>query len=1095
MATTLALLAAGLPAFASVRYVDLNSANPTPPFTNWATAATNIQDAIDIADAGEEIVVTNGVYQTGGRAVLFTTMTNRVMVDKPLAVRSVNGPQVTIIQGYQLPGTTDGDGAIRCVYLTNGASLSGFTLTNGGTRAAGDMEMENFGGGLWCGSSSAIVSNCVVAGNSAYLAGGGAYQGTLKNCTLSGNSAPDGGGAAVSTLHHCTLNGNYAQDAGGGAVESTLNNCTLSGNSAPDGGGASGGTLNNCTLTGNSATNSGGGASQSTMNNCTLTGNSASNSGGGAFQCALNNCIVYYNAASTDANYAGSSTLNYCCTTPSPGSGVGNLDVEPQLASASHLSTDSLCLGRGTHAAVTGVDIDGEPWANPPAMGCDQYYSGSVTGALAVALLASYSNVAPGFSVDFQALISGRVSASRWEFSDGTVVSNRPYAAHAWNAAGDYPVLLRAYNETYPAGVTATTMVHVVAEVHYVALDSASPAAPYSSWATAATNIQDAVDAAAVPGALVLVTNGVYQAGGRPVSGTLTNRVAVDKPLAVRSVNGPGLTIIRGYQVPVTTNGAIRCVYLTNGASLSGFTLTIGATRSAGDVTREQSGGGLWCESTSAIVSNCVISGNSAANSGGGAYQGTLSNCIVNSNTSQFYGGGVYSGTLDNCTLSGNYAQSGGGAYGGALNNCTLSGNSAANYGGGAAGSTLNTCMLNGNYAQSGGGAGGGTLNTCTLTGNSAQFGGGAYGGGGTSCILNNCALTGNHAQDGGGAYIWTGYYFPYGGTLNHCTVTGNVADSSGGGVYGGGYYNCPINNCTLTDNSAEFGGGAFLGSLSNCTVTGNWANWAGGVYSGTLSNCKLTDNWASWAGGASHSTLDNCTITGNAADYGGGAYYSSLNNCIDIFNTATEGANYWNSSLNYCCTTPRPTSGLGNITSDPLFADYAGGNLRLQSNSPCINSGLNAYAPAGPDLDGNPRIAGGTVDLGAYEFQSPGSTISYAWLQQYGLVPDASVDSTDSDGDGLNNWQEWIAGTVPTNALSTLRLLDPIKAVLGLTVSWQSVSNRTYFLERATNLVAAPPFSLLTSNIAGQAGTTSYTDTSAVGAERWFYRVGVSSP
>src|SRR6266478_10216073 len=82
-------------ALADVHYVDVNSTNATPPYTNWTTAATNIQDGVDAAVAGDEIVVTNGTYATGGRSVDGLTG-NRVAVDKPLKVRSVNGPQFTI---------------------------------------------------------------------------------------------------------------------------------------------------------------------------------------------------------------------------------------------------------------------------------------------------------------------------------------------------------------------------------------------------------------------------------------------------------------------------------------------------------------------------------------------------------------------------------------------------------------------------------------------------------------------------------------------------------------------------------------------------------------------------------------------------------------------------------------------------------------------------------------------------------------------------------------------------------------------------------------------------------------------------------------
>jgi len=74
---------------------------------------------------------------------------------------------------------------------------------------------------------------------------------------------------------------------------------------------------------------------------------------------------------------------------------------------------------------------------------------------------------------------------------------------------------------------------------------------------------------------------------------------------------------------------ATRCVYLTNDASLAGFTLTNGVAPVPSEYGYEQSGGGAWCESSRATLVRCVLAGNTAASQGGGAAGGHLEDCVL----------------------------------------------------------------------------------------------------------------------------------------------------------------------------------------------------------------------------------------------------------------------------------------------------------------------------------------------------------------------------------------------------------------------------------------------------------------------------------
>ena len=231
-----------------------------PPFTSWETAANDIQSAVDEAFDGDVVLVTNGLYNTGGIVTPGHNLTNRILVSKSIILKSVNGPETTFIVGKAYNGT-NGPGAIRGVYLTNNVFFAGFSVSNGHTDLTGDLNYDQSGGGLFL-HENCIVSNCVIVGNRANYGGGvECYKGgKLEECLILGNNSVKYGGGIecyhAGKINNCIIISNKALY--GSAVMcgrgGEVNNCQITGNYAIQSGGiycVDGGLVNSCLLTEN----------------------------------------------------------------------------------------------------------------------------------------------------------------------------------------------------------------------------------------------------------------------------------------------------------------------------------------------------------------------------------------------------------------------------------------------------------------------------------------------------------------------------------------------------------------------------------------------------------------------------------------------------------------------------------------------------------------------------------------------------------------------------------------------------------------------------------------------------------------------------
>ena len=438
-----------------------------------------------------------------------------------------------------------------------------------------------------------------------------------------------------------------------------------------------------------------------------------------------------------------------------------DLYTNPLLTSATserpyHLQTNSPAIDAGTDVPISIpgtdilLDIDGELRPHGAAMdiGADEYIASNSYSVVFVPAFGSrtaapgdtvtnlhyllnsgtesdsyqivWSNSIDGFTAD---VAPTSISLDGQSYTTVTVTISVPTnAEHASTNVTALKAFSTADSNRMALAQDYTTVDTNTYEptTRYVWPASPSPQEPYTNWDTAGHDIQTVLDIC-IPGDTVIVTDGVYAAGGAVVTGqSYTTRIVIPDSVTVCSVNGPDFTTLEGGG-DWSTPG--RCAYLGAAASLAGFTLTNGFTPSTGSNYYELVGGGAYLE-PGAVISNCVVTGNGAYWHGGGLYlcsNALAVGCNIAGNVvTQGYGGGVY------CES------------GAELRECTVEGNRAANVGGGVAWyevGGLRNCLVRNNSA--GGGAGlyaenGGKVVQCTIVTNSASAspGGGIYGSG-----------------------------------------------------------------------------------------------------------------------------------------------------------------------------------------------------------------------------------------------------------------------------------------------------------------------------------------------------------------------------
>jgi len=280
------------------------------------------------------------------------------------------------------------------------------------------------------------------------------------------------------------------------------------------------------------------------------------------------------------------------------------------------------------------------------------------------------------------------------------------------------------------------------------------------------------------------------------------------------------------------------------------------------------------------------------------------------------------------------------------------------------------------------------------------------------STVLEGFTIT-----NGSGTYISN--WDAYGGCGIYCedsspTILGNTITQNSHAGYncvGGGIFTFDssprIIGNRIVENTVFWGGGMSCHGVrsphsivvENNFIMGNTAFGVGGGIDGVGTNMIITNNTivgntaSETEGGGGISIedtvaeVDNCIVWNNSFYTGyeialhSEDSYSIMNiSHSDVMNKSSSVFEDWDPSWSHF------NEGTGMIDADPLFADEANDDLHITWNSPCRDSGDNNAANAVYDMEGDPRVALSTVDMGADEY--------YYHLYHMGdVVPGAALE------------------------------------------------------------------------------------------------------